>query len=79
MKRQIDLSRRGFLGAGAALAATSTLRWSPAYAQEPQVLNYLSWPGNADPYLVEAFEKENNCKVAIKEYVGGDQMLAVIN
>lgn len=79
MKRHIDLSRRGFLGAGAALAATSSLRWSPAYAQEPQVLNYLSWPGNADPYLVEAFEQENNCKVAIKEYVGGDQMLAVIN
>nr|WP_244635825.1 spermidine/putrescine ABC transporter substrate-binding protein [Chthonobacter albigriseus] len=42
-------------------------------------MNYLSWPGNADPYLVEAFEKENNCKIRIKEYVGGDQMLAVIN
>ena len=79
MKRHIDLSRRGFIGAGAALAASSALRWSPSYAQEPQVLNYLSWPGNADPYLVAAFVQENNCKVAIKEYVGGDQMLAVIN
>ena len=33
------------------------------------MLNYLSWPGNADPYLVAEFEKENNCKVAIKEYL----------
>ena len=74
-----DLSRRGFLGAGAALAASTALKWSPAYADEPQVLNYLSWPGNADPYLIADFEKANNCKIAIKEYVGGDQMLAVIN
>ncbi|WP_181702522.1 extracellular solute-binding protein [Chthonobacter albigriseus] len=75
-----DLSRRGFLKAGAAAGAlAATSRWSPALADEPGVLNYLSWPGNADPYLVEAFEKENNCKIRIKEYVGGDQMLAVIN
>lgn len=75
-----DLSRRGFLKAGAAAGAlAATSRWSPAFADEPNVLNYLSWPGNADPYLVEAFEKENNCKIRIKEYVGGDQMLAVIN
>jgi spermidine/putrescine transport system substrate-binding protein len=75
-----DLSRRGFLKAGlAAGAVAATSQWTPASAQEPNVLNYLSWPGNADPYLVEAFEKENNCKIRIKEYVGGDQMLAVVN
>lgn len=75
-----DFSRRGFLtSAAAAGALAATSRWSPAHAQDPQVLNYLSWPGNADPYLVEAFEKANNCKIMIKEYVGGDQMLAVIN
>lgn len=75
-----DLSRRGFLKAGAAAGAlAASSRWTPAFADEPNVLNYLSWPGNADPYLVEAFEKENNCKIRIKEYVGGDQMLAVIN
>ncbi|NSZ66101.1 extracellular solute-binding protein (plasmid) [Agrobacterium tumefaciens] len=75
-----DISRRGFLkagAAGAALAASSS--WSPARASDPQVLNYLSWPGNADPYLIADFEKENNVKIQIKEYVGGDQMLAVIN
>jgi spermidine/putrescine transport system substrate-binding protein len=77
---QRDISRRGFLragAAGAALAAAS--QWSAAHADEPNVLNYLSWPGNADPYLIADFEKENNVKVRIKEYVGGDQMLAVIN
>lgn len=75
-----DISRRSFLKAGLAagtLAATS--RWTPADADDPKVLNYLSWPGNADPYLVEQFEKENGVKIRIKEYVGGDQMLAVIN
>ncbi|WP_376873485.1 PotD/PotF family extracellular solute-binding protein [Albirhodobacter sp. R86504] len=78
--RPTDLSRRGFLRAGAAASAlAATSAWSPAHAQEPEVLNYLSWPGNADPYLVSEFEKENNCKIMIKEYVGGDQMLAVLN
>jgi spermidine/putrescine transport system substrate-binding protein len=76
---QLDLSRRGFLKAGlAAGTLATTSRWTAA-ADEPNVLNYLSWPGNADPYLVEAFEKTNNCKIRIKEYVGGDQMMAVIN
>ena len=48
-------------------------------AADPQVLNYLSWPGNADPSIVGEFEKANNCKIRIKEYVGGDQMMAVVN
>lgn len=71
-----DLSRRSFIKAGAALAASS---WSAADAQNPKVLNYLSWPGNSDPYLVEAFEKQHGVKVRVKEYVGGDQMLALLN
>jgi spermidine/putrescine transport system substrate-binding protein len=74
-----DLSRRGFLKAGAAASALVATQWSPAAAEDPKVLNYLSWPGNADPYLVADFEKENNCKIKIKEYVGGDQMMAVVN
>jgi spermidine/putrescine transport system substrate-binding protein len=77
---QRDLSRRGFLKAGIAAGAfAATSRWPASAANEPNVLNYLSWPGNADPYLVEAFEKANNCKIRIKEYVGGDQMMAVVN
>jgi len=75
-----DISRRSILKAGVAAGAlAATSRWSSARADDPKVLNYLSWPGNADPYLVEQFEKENDVKIRIKEYVGGDQMLAVIN
>ncbi|MDQ0086560.1 spermidine/putrescine transport system substrate-binding protein [Variovorax boronicumulans] len=75
-----DFSRRAFLQAGAAIGATAaTAAWTSAEAADPKVLNYLSWPGNADPYLIEAFEKANGVKVRIKEYVGGDQMMAVIN
>jgi spermidine/putrescine transport system substrate-binding protein len=75
-----DISRRGFLKAGVAgTAFVAANQWSAAHAQEPTVLNYLSWPGNADPYLIADFEKANNVTVKIKEYVGGDQMLAVIN
>ena len=65
-----DPSRRGFLKAGAALGATAAASaWSPAHANDPKVLNYLSWPGNADPYLVSEFEKANGVKIRIKEYV----------
>jgi spermidine/putrescine transport system substrate-binding protein len=75
-----DLSRRAFLTASASAGALiATSPFDRAAAADPAVLNYLSWPGNADPYLVGEFEKANNCKIRIKEYVGGDQMLAVIN
>jgi spermidine/putrescine transport system substrate-binding protein len=75
-----DPSRRGFLNASAALGATAATAWSsPARGNDPKVLNYLSWPGNADPYLVADFEKANGVKIRIKEYVGGDQMLAILN
>ncbi|MBF5005806.1 spermidine/putrescine ABC transporter substrate-binding protein [Diaphorobacter sp. NR2-3-3-1] len=73
-----DFSRRSFLQASLIAGASSTL-WSAAEAADPKVLNYLSWPGNADPYLVEAFEKAHGVKVRVKEYVGGDQMLAILN
>jgi spermidine/putrescine transport system substrate-binding protein len=75
------LSRRGFLkgaGALAGAAAVSTLQPPGARAQE-NTLNYLSWPGHADPYIVEPFEKEHGVKIIGKEYVGGENMLALVN
>lgn len=75
-----DLSRRGFLQAGLAVGATAAVSsWNSVEASNPKVLNYLSWPGNADPYLVAEFEKIHGVKVRVKEYVGGDQMLALLN
>ena len=39
----------------------------------------MAWPGNADPYVIAEFEKMHNVKVRIKEYVGGDQMMALLH
>ncbi|HEV7912252.1 MAG TPA: hypothetical protein VGP22_00685, partial [Albitalea sp.] len=69
--RRPGLRRRTILQAGAAGAIVAPSIWVPARAADPTVLNYLSWPGNADPYLIEAFEKANGVKIRIKEYVGG--------
>jgi spermidine/putrescine transport system substrate-binding protein len=44
-----------------------------------KVLNMLSWPGHGDPYMVGPFEEKYGVKVKVKEYVGGDQLLAIVN
>ena len=76
------LSRRGFMKGATALAGTaalsSTFAGRNAGAQE-NTLTYLSWPGHADPFIVEPFEQEHGVKVVGKEYVGGEQMLALVN
>jgi len=76
-------SRRDFLKLGAAVGvggvAASLPSVSMADSGSPTVLNYLAWPGNADPYVIGEFEKAHNVKVRIKEYVGGDQMLALLH
>ncbi len=76
------LSRRGFLKGASALAGTAALSGTiggrAAHAQE-DTLTYLSWPGHADPHIVEPFEKEHGVKILSKEYVGGEQMLALVN
>ena len=76
------LSRRGFMKGASALAGSaalsSTFAGRKAGAQE-QTLTYLSWPGHADPFIVEPFEKEHGVKIESKEYVGGEQMLALVN
>ena len=76
------LSRRGFMKGAGALAGTAALTGSVAgrraSAQE-ETLTYLSWPGHSDPFIVEPFEAEHGVKVVGKEYVGGEQMLALVN
>ena len=41
-----------------------------------KVLNMLSWPGHGDAGMVGPFEEKYGVKVKVKEYVGGDQLLA---
>lgn len=75
------LSRRGFVKGAGALAGTAAVAGAfagRAGAQE-RTLSYLSWPGHADPFIVEPFEKEHGVKIVSKEYVGGEQMLALVN
>jgi spermidine/putrescine transport system substrate-binding protein len=77
-------TRRGFMGV---VAASSGLLRSNrlAFAAEDtskykgQTLNVLTWPGHGDPYMVGPFEGRYGVRVRVKEYVGGDQLLAIIN
>lgn len=64
------------LAAGAAFAIPGI---GSAFAQGGEGPTLLSWPGNSQPYIVEAFEKANGVKVQGKEYVGGDQMMALLS
>lgn len=62
------------------LGATAALPWlaSPyvARAQE-NTLNLLCWPGHNDPAVVGPFEEKYGVRVVAKEYVGGDNMMAL--
>lgn len=78
------LTRRGFMGMTAGAAAGLLLPRHLARAQatddfKGQELNVLTWPGHGDPYMVGPFEQQYSVRVRVKEYVGGDQLLAVIN
>lgn len=73
------LNRRTVLrGLGA--TAAMPLIYSPyvARAQE-NTLNLLCWPGHNDPAVVGAFEEQYGVKVVAKEYVGGDNMMALVS
>ena len=76
------IGRRQFLGGagalGASLATSGLVLPSRARAQD-KTLNLLTWPGHADPAVVAPFEEEYGVKVVAKEYVGGENMLALIN
>jgi spermidine/putrescine transport system substrate-binding protein len=70
------------LGAGLAAGAATTLtvgRVGAAQSYKGKTLSMLSWPGHGDPYMVGPFEEKYGCKVKVKEYVGGDQLLAIVN
>lgn len=74
------LNRRQLLAGAAAVAGASALDGvlTKSYAQE-NVLNVLTWPGHGAPEFVKPFEDEHGVKVVVKEYVGGEPMLALMN
>lgn len=73
-------SRRSLLKAGAAMGASFAVPAiiGRAAAQDATGPTLLSWPGYTQPYLVEGFEQAEGVKVQGKEYVGGDQMMALL-
>jgi spermidine/putrescine transport system substrate-binding protein len=85
-KDQSGESRRTILKWGTRLAAGAAGglvvgRHGIARAQnyKGKVLSMLSWPGHGDQYMVGPFEEKYGVKVKVKEYVGGDQLLAIVN
>ncbi len=79
-------SRRRFLkqaaaGAGVAAlgASVSTARRALAKSYEGVELNMLTWPGWSDPHITAMFEERTGAKVIVKEYIGGESMMAVLS
>jgi spermidine/putrescine transport system substrate-binding protein len=77
-------TRRGLLGAAAA-SSTLLMNRRFAFAEKAtdkfkgQTLNVLTWPGHGEPYMVALFEERYGVRIRVKEYVGGDQLLAIVN
>jgi spermidine/putrescine transport system substrate-binding protein len=78
--QQSRLSRRSVLQGTAGLAAGAALSSRPALdavAQENS-LNWLTWPGHADPSIIGPFEEETGITIVAKEYGAGDLGLVEI-
>jgi spermidine/putrescine transport system substrate-binding protein len=78
---KVGASRRQFL-AGAPLAGAAVLSgslWTLQPAKAEDTLNLLTWPGHGNPEFVGPFTKQYGVRVRVKEYVGGEQMLAAVN
>lgn len=73
------LNRRTVLrGLGASAAMPLLASPYVARAQE-NTLNLLCWPGHNDPEVVGPFEEKHGVRVVAKEYVGGDNMMALVS
>ena len=71
--------RRTALKGGAAtlgLAATASVLPSFHVRGDETTLNWLTWAGHSDPYIIEPFEKATGIEIKAKEYAAGD--LAII-
>src|SRR5688572_5939793 len=74
MSRRSVLQGTAGAAAGAALGSSLT---RPAAAQE-ETLNWLTWPGHADPSIVDPFQEETGITIVAKEYGSGDLGLVEI-
>ena len=78
--RNPHLSRRSGLQGTAGLAAGFALgsRQSLTADAQENSLNWLTWPGHADPSIIGPFEEETGIKIVAKEYGSGDLGLVEI-
>jgi spermidine/putrescine transport system substrate-binding protein len=78
--RNQHLSRRSVLQGTAGLAAGFALssRQSLTAGAQENSLNWLTWPGHADPSIIDPFEEETGIKIVAKEYGAGDLGLVEI-
>ena len=74
------VSRRSVLQGTAGLAAGFALssRQSLTADAQENSLNWLTWPGHADPSIIGPFEEETGIKIVAKEYGSGDLGLVEI-
>lgn len=70
--------RRTVLKGGAAtlgLAAAGSIAPAVSVRGDETTLNWLTWAGHSDPYIIEPFEKATGIKIKAKEYAAGDLAL----
>lgn len=73
--RSAKTDRRTVLKGGAAalgLAAAGSVAPTIFARAEDATLNWLTWAGHSDPYVIEPFEKATGIKIKAKEYAAGD-------
>jgi len=71
----LKADRRSVLKAGAAtfgLAAVGSVAPSVFTRAEETTLNWLTWAGHSDPYVIDAFQEETGITIRAKEYAAGD-------
>ena len=68
-------NRRTVLKGGAAtvgLAVAGSIAPATFVRAGETTLNWLTWAGHSDPYIIEPFEKATGIKIKAKEYAAGD-------
>ncbi|TVQ55304.1 MAG: spermidine/putrescine ABC transporter substrate-binding protein [Rhodobacteraceae bacterium] len=70
--------RRTVLKGLGAAATAPLLSAAPGARAQDNTLNLLCWPGHNDPAVVGPFEEQYGVQVVAREYVGGDNMMALV-
>lgn len=80
MTNKCKMTRREFFKASGVMAGSFALGGyiSPARSDD-RVLNWLTYAGHSDAFVVEPFERAHGVQVQGREYTGGERMLSLIH